>query len=88
MAADTHHTHDHDHEQCLKLFARLSEYLDKELDQQTWQTIDRHVRRCDNCRACLETLQRTVYLFRHWEDQPVPVSFSNRIRRLLREQLS
>jgi hypothetical protein len=35
----------------------------------------------------METLQQTVNLFRHWEDQPVPASFSNRIRQMLRDQL-
>lgn len=78
----------HDHEQCLKLFARLSEYLDHELDRETWQTIDRHLRRCDNCRACMQTLRQTVNLFRQWEDQPVPTAFSHRIRRLLQEHLN
>ena len=81
-------SHDHNHEQCLKLFAKLSEYLDNELDRQTWQIIDRHVRRCDNCRACMETLQQTISLFRHWEDQPVPASVSSHIRRLIQEQFS
>ena len=83
MAAET----SHDHEKCLELFARLSEYLDHELDRQTRQAIDRHLRRCDNCRACKETLQQTVTLFRNWEDQPVPASFSTQMRRFLEKRL-
>jgi predicted anti-sigma-YlaC factor YlaD len=77
MTDNTHHPH-----QCLSQFEKLSQYLDKELDELTCQDIERHVGECIACRVCLETLKRTVMLC-HTSEQdqkPVPGDFARRLK--------
>ena len=80
----THATHAHDG--CRKLFARLSEYVDGELDEITCLEIEHHVRECIPCEACLETLKRTVALCREQVLVPVPECFSMRLKEILRSK--
>jgi anti-sigma factor RsiW len=40
--------------------ARLSEYVDGELDQDRRARVEEHVRWCPECRRVLESLRRTV----------------------------
>ncbi|RJQ66538.1 MAG: zf-HC2 domain-containing protein, partial [Desulfobacteraceae bacterium] len=54
----------HHHRACRDLFARMSEYLDNELDGTVRRTIEQHLAQCRPCRVCLGTLQRTVSLCR------------------------
>jgi anti-sigma factor RsiW len=74
---------DHDHEECKALFARLSEYLDNELDSATRQSIKAHLDQCKPCQVCLATLKRTVSLCRAVKDAPIPDSLSRRLRKLI-----
>ena len=36
---------DHDHQHCLEMFEKLSEYIDGELDHATCEEIERHAKR-------------------------------------------
>lgn len=53
---------------CREMFARLSEYLDGELDPGICEEIESHLGDCPPCQAFLESLRRTVDLTR---DLPV-----------------
>lgn len=73
----------HDHHNCFKLFERLSEYIDRELDTITCQDIEAHIKACKPCQVCLETLKQTVKLCRNLENQHVPETFSRKLRAAL-----
>jgi len=75
--------HHHHHETCRQLFAQLSEYLDRELDEQTCSEIDRHLDACRPCRICMETLKKTVDVCRNLDQEQVPPEFSRRLRDLI-----
>ena len=75
----------HPHEDCLKLFERLSEYLDRELDDATCQEIEAHLGECPPCKVCMETLKRTVDLCRNLKQQKVPPDFSQRLQELIQQ---
>lgn len=49
-------------EGCREMFARLSEYLDGELDASLCRQFDVHMEDCPPCQAFIESLQRTVDL--------------------------
>jgi predicted anti-sigma-YlaC factor YlaD len=49
---------------CRELVARLSEYLDREIDPQVCARIEEHLGDCAACRAVFESLRRTVGLVR------------------------
>jgi anti-sigma factor RsiW len=57
---------------CLRLFARLSEYLDGELSARDCKAIRKHMEGCANCQGFLKTLEKTVDLCRRYPAQDVP----------------
>lgn len=73
----------HHHEQCRELFEKLSEYLDRELDEATCEEIEAHAGRCVPCKVCMETLKRTVDVCRNLKQEKVPTDFSRHLRDLL-----
>jgi anti-sigma factor RsiW len=73
----------HDHEHCLEMFKRLSEYLDNELDDITCNEIEQHVKECVPCFSCLQTLKRTVDLCKQTANKPVPEEFSQKLKELI-----
>jgi len=70
----------HRHETCLALFAKLSEYIDRELDAPTCQEIEAHINACQPCLVCLNTLKQTVALCRKLEHRQVPETFTARLK--------
>jgi predicted anti-sigma-YlaC factor YlaD len=61
---------------CREMFARLSEYLDGELDEELCQCFDSHMRDCEPCLAFLTTLKKTIELCRGVsEAEPVAAQF-------------
>jgi len=74
---------DHDHQDCLEMFEKLSEYIDGELDHTTCEEIERHAKDCVACFSCMETLKRTVALCKNAQEQPVPREFSKRLQEII-----
>lgn len=70
----------HSHENCLALFERLSEYIDRELDAATCKDIEAHIQACKPCQVCLDTLKQTVALCRNLEPRQVPETFSLKLK--------
>jgi anti-sigma factor (TIGR02949 family) len=73
----------HDHEHCLEMFKRLSEYLDNELDEITCNEIEQHVKECVPCFSCLQTLKRTVDICKQTGNKPVPEEFSQKLKEMI-----
>lgn len=57
---------------CRELFARLSEYLDDELDPGLCAAIDSHLGGCPPCVAFMESLRRTVGMLERFPGRPIP----------------
>ena len=72
---------DMNHQHCLAMFDKLSQFIDNELDAVTHQKIERHVKTCLPCYSCLETLKRTVAFCGQTKNRPIP----NRLIVALRE---
>ena len=70
----------HPHHNCVALFERLSEYIDKELDTPTCEDIEAHIKACKPCQVCLETLKQTVDLCRSLKQNQVPETFSLKLK--------
>ncbi len=83
MSSESAHQHN---AACLELFAKLSEYLDQELEPDTCEKIEQHLKDCPPCRNCLQTLKRTVEFCKSMQNKPVPSELSKRLRSML-EQL-
>lgn len=74
---------DHNHQQCLEMFTRLSEYLDQEVEPVTRRKIEAHLERCPACKVCMETLKRTVDLYRNTDQVPLPDDVARRLMKLV-----
>ncbi len=57
---------------CQELKQQLSGYLDGELDPQLCAELERHLRDCDNCRVVVDTLRKTILLYRDYGRAPAP----------------
>ena len=58
------------HENCRYLLSSLSEFVDGELDHEICLEIESHMEGCVNCQIVINTLQKTVELYRETADPP------------------
>lgn len=70
----------HNKAQCLKIFRRLSLYLDSELPDNACEEIRKHLQGCDNCEMFLASFKRTVNLCRKYPATPMLPSAKGAIR--------
>ncbi len=69
-----------DHETCHHLLNSLSDYIDGELSGELCAEIDRHLQGCDNCRIVIDSLRKTVTLYRtSAEETNMPVDVRDRL---------
>jgi anti-sigma factor RsiW len=72
------------HEHCHDLLSELSNYLDGEASAEWCAEIERHLADCENCRAVVDTLRKTVQLY-HTAPQPgLPAGARERLYRTLK----
>jgi anti-sigma factor RsiW len=64
-------------DRCRATRARMSDYLDGELDEQTAARVGRHVRWCPNCGRMLSNLSRTIGGLRALRDLSTPAGESD-----------
>jgi anti-sigma factor RsiW len=50
--------------ECRQLLASLSDYVDGDLEEELCAEIERHMTDCDNCKIVVDTLRKTVSLYR------------------------
>ncbi len=75
---------DHEHHKCMSLFEKMSEYIDRELDDDTRARVEKHIHDCCHCHACYETLKRTVDLCQSTaEDYPLPDNLTEKLQALI-----
>jgi len=77
-------SHQHD-ENCKRMFALLSDYLDMELPAKTCEQMEAHVAGCEPCAAFTESLRKTIELCRRYQPQEVPRPIARDARQRLLE---
>lgn len=79
--------HHHHKEDCHYLLADLSDYLDGEASAEVCAEIERHLAECENCRVVVNTLEKTITLYRELPQPEMPDAVRQRLyRRLNLEQ--
>jgi len=75
-----------DHFECQGLLGSLSEYIDGNLSQDICQEIESHLAECPDCRVVVDTLRKTVYLYRESaaDSAEVPGGVRERLFRTLK----
>jgi predicted anti-sigma-YlaC factor YlaD len=69
---------------CREMLGSLSEYLDGELESQLCAEIERHISECGNCRVVVDTLRKTVTLYRDHGHEEVPQDARERLYAVLK----
>jgi anti-sigma factor RsiW len=62
-----------EHEGCRHLLDSLSPYVDGELGPELCVELERHLSDCENCQIVVDSLRKTVYLYRVTSDEPPTV---------------
>ncbi|MFA6467795.1 MAG: zf-HC2 domain-containing protein [Bacteroidota bacterium] len=57
---------------CGKVYEHLCDNLDSQLDSESCRKIKAHIEGCTNCSALLDSLKKTVYLFKKYPIPSVP----------------
>ncbi|MBI5305344.1 MAG: zf-HC2 domain-containing protein [Chloroflexi bacterium] len=70
-----------EHRECEHLLGALSQYLDGEASANVCAEIEKHLADCTNCRVVVDTLRKTILLYR---EQPKPVLNDDARARLYR----
>jgi anti-sigma factor RsiW len=72
---------------CREILENLSAYIDQELDPSLCDEIEEHMRDCNPCVAFLNTLKKTVVLYKYsGQEDPLPDEVHIDLHRFLREQ--
>jgi anti-sigma factor RsiW len=69
---------------CQEIKQQLSGYLDGELDAAVCAELERHLRDCDNCRVVVDTVRKTILLYREYARGSAPKSPLPKLVRLWR----
>lgn len=70
--------------ECSEHLNCLSEYLDGELDPALCAEIERHMAECGDCRIVVDTLRKTVSLYRRYGHEEVPADAKERLYAVLK----
>ncbi len=68
---------------CRAIKDELSDYLDGELEGALCAEIEQHLRGCDNCRVMVDTLNKTITLYRQYGCEELPPDVHARLVRVL-----
>lgn len=70
-----------EHQHCKDLLERFSQYIDGELDESLCLEIEHHIADCDDCRIMLDTLKKTIVLYRtkEKEEETLPLDVRDRL---------
>lgn len=67
------------HHSCQQLLASLSDYLDGEAAEELCAEIERHLANCEDCRIVVDTLRKTILLYRTLPPPSPPESIRLRL---------
>ena len=69
---------------CQEILEGLSEYIDEELAEKTCREIESHLKGCYNCRVVVNTLRRTVTMYREVPIPEMPGDVRTRLHKVIR----
>ncbi len=69
---------------CINLLSQLSDYIDGELEDALCTEIEQHMADCPDCRAVVNTLEKTITLYRSTGRAEVPQDVQDRLYKVLK----
>lgn len=68
---------------CAELSAQLPDYLDGEAREAICRAIEEHLAECEDCRVIVDTMKKTITLYREAPLETVPPDVHRRLVRVL-----
>ncbi|MDI6740464.1 MAG: zf-HC2 domain-containing protein [Candidatus Edwardsbacteria bacterium] len=72
------HAHTSSHH-CRRMVSAFSDYIDKDMREAVCRKVDEHLKDCPDCRVYLDTLNKTITLYRDLGDVAVPRDIQSRL---------
>lgn len=69
--------------ECRKHLDCLSDYIEGELDPELCAELERHLTECGDCRIVVDTLRKTISLYRNYGHEDVPPDARERLYAVL-----
>lgn len=73
--------------ECKHVWEHISEYIDKSVDAQLREDIERHLEHCEICSAILDSTRNILVLTADDRTFELPVGYSERLHARLRKEL-
>lgn len=71
--------HDHDRETCRRYLGSLGDYVEGTLEAEVCAEIEAHMASCENCRVVVNTLAKTITLYRQMPTPELPTAVKERL---------
>lgn len=68
---------------CQEVLDQLSDYLDEDARAELVQEVDLHLHDCTHCQVEVDTLRRTISIYRCDETVVLPISLSEKLQQAL-----
>ena len=70
---------EHEHGNCQELLEHISDYVDGELETALCAELEAHLAGCHNCRVMVDTLRKTILLYRSTQAETIPGDVRRRL---------
>lgn len=71
---------------CEDLLKALSDYIDGEIDPSICEEFEKHLKNCEPCKIVVDTVRKTILLYKGAEVYELPYELKERIHALIREK--
>jgi anti-sigma factor RsiW len=71
---------------CEELLAALNAYIDGEIDPQLCEELSRHLEGCDPCKVVVDTIRKTVTIYKGETEYEIPAQVHARLHECLRKK--
>ena len=71
---------------CQDLLARLSDYVDGDLDRDVYEAFRAHLDGCTPCEVVIDNIRQTITLYRSGQPANLPGELQGHLRRVLRDE--
>lgn len=73
---------------CKHLLQELTDYLDGSLEAEIRVQLEAHLAKCPNCWVELDTMKKTIQVFKGMEPYPLPENVKTRLMKVLQKRCS
>lgn len=73
---------------CKEFLQELNDFLDETVDPETKRMLQAHVEECPNCYVIVDTVKKTLAVYKGAEPQPVPEEIHARVWRAFENKMA